>query len=87
MPALFLTYGHEVDYVPVNDRLRVAGKSKYTNVNRMLVGIYDMIGVSWLRKRTVIPQIAEDSVTVARLDHGTRRGGADIPAVRQLSSD
>lgn len=87
MPALFLTYGHEVDYVPVNDRLRLAGKSKYTNFNRMLVGIYDMIGVSWLLKRTVIPQIVEDSVTVARLDQGTRQGGAYMPAVRQLSSD
>src|SRR5690606_3697250 len=37
MPALFLTYGHSVDYVPVNDRLRLAGQSKYTNFNRMLV--------------------------------------------------
>lgn len=82
MPALFLTYGHSVDYAPVNDRLRVAGQSKYTNFNRMLVGIYDMIGVVWLRKRTRLPQVAEDTVAVARLaDRGPRRTDADMAAM------
>ena len=61
MPALFLTYGHEVDYVPVNDRPRMAGISKYSNLGRALVGIYDLFGVTWLRKRTRSPAIAEDS--------------------------
>ena len=60
LPALFQTYGHETAYLPVNDRLRVAGKSKYNNLNRALVGIYDLIGVTWLRKRTRIPVIVED---------------------------
>jgi len=61
MPALFITYGHKVDYLPVNDRPRVAGVSKYSNLGRALVGIYDLIGVTWLRKRTSAPAIAEDS--------------------------
>jgi dolichol-phosphate mannosyltransferase len=61
MPALFLTYGYKVDYVPVNDRPRVAGVSKYSNLGRALVGIYDLIGVTWLRKRTSTPAISEDS--------------------------
>ena len=60
LPALFLTYGHETAYLPVNDRARVAGKSKYTNLGRALVGIYDLIGVSWIRKRTKVPAIVED---------------------------
>ena len=60
LPALFLTYGHETAYVPVNDRPRVAGKSKYTNLGRALVGIYDLVGVSWLRKRTKVPPIVDD---------------------------
>lgn len=60
LPALFLTYGHETAYVPVNDRARIAGKSKYNNIGRALVGLYDLIGVSWLRKRTKIPMIVED---------------------------
>lgn len=59
LPAFFLTYGHEVAYAPVNDRPRLAGTSKYTNLGRALIGIYDLIGVSWLRKRTAIPPLAE----------------------------
>lgn len=60
LPALFITYGHEVAYAPVNDRPRIAGTSKYTNLGRALVGIYDLIGVSWLRRRTKVPPIVED---------------------------
>jgi len=59
LPALFITYGHETAYLPVNDRARIAGQSKYNNLGRALVGIYDLIGVSWLRKRTKVPAIIE----------------------------
>jgi dolichol-phosphate mannosyltransferase len=59
LPALFQTYGHEVAYVPVNDRPRLAGQSKYNNLNRALVGLYDLIGVTWLRRRTKVPRIVE----------------------------
>jgi dolichol-phosphate mannosyltransferase len=60
LPALFISYGHEVAYEPVNDRPRIAGKSKYTNLGRALVGIYDLIGVSWIRRRTKVPAIVEE---------------------------
>jgi len=59
LPALFQTYGHEVAYLPVNDRPRRAGISKYNNLNRALVGIYDLVGVTWLRRRTKVPRIIE----------------------------
>lgn len=59
LPAFFLTYGHQVSYAPVNDRPRLAGTSKYTNLGRALIGIYDLVGVSWLRKRTAVPPLAE----------------------------
>lgn len=59
LPALFLSYGHEVTYSPVNDRPRVAGHSKYTNLGRALIGLYDLFGVTWLRRRTKVPGIAE----------------------------
>lgn len=59
MPALFQSYGYEVAYAPVNDRARQAGVSKYNNLNRALVGLYDLVGVSWLRRRTVVPQISD----------------------------
>jgi dolichol-phosphate mannosyltransferase len=59
MPALFQTYGYEVAYVPVNDRPRQAGVSKYNNLNRALVGLYDLVGVTWLRQRTRVPRIVD----------------------------
>jgi dolichol-phosphate mannosyltransferase len=60
LPALFLTYGYEVAYLPVNDRARIAGRSKYSNLGRALLGLHDLVGVSWLRKRTKVPVIVED---------------------------
>ncbi|MFA5898751.1 MAG: glycosyltransferase family 2 protein [Hyphomicrobium sp.] len=59
MPALFQTYGYAVAYVPVNDRPRQAGVSKYNNFNRAIVGLYDLVGVTWLRKRTKVPRVSE----------------------------
>jgi dolichol-phosphate mannosyltransferase len=59
LPALFQTYRLEVAYEPVNDRPRLAGQSKYTNLGRALVGIYDLFGVTWLRKRTRVPTVSE----------------------------
>jgi len=59
LPAFFQTYGHHVEYVSVNDRARQAGVSKYNNLNRALVGIYDLFGVTWLRHRTKVPAISD----------------------------
>jgi dolichol-phosphate mannosyltransferase len=59
LPALFLTYGHEIAYEAVNDRPRLKGASKYTNLGRALIGLYDLVGVSWLRKRTHLPPVTE----------------------------
>jgi dolichol-phosphate mannosyltransferase len=56
----------------VNDRARLVGESKYTNFGRALTGIYDLIGVVWLRKRTKVPHIVEDSA-------GVRQVGAPAP--------
>lgn len=77
LPALFLTYGHEIAYEAVNDRPRLRGVSKYTNLGRALIGLYDLVGVSWLRKRTLIPPIAEnvsgaDTAPNASADHDGR---------------
>ena len=59
MPALFQTYGLACAYVPVTDRARTVGQSKYNNFRRAMVGLYDLIGVSWLRQRTVVPKVGE----------------------------
>ncbi|MEZ5871992.1 MAG: glycosyltransferase family 2 protein [Nitratireductor sp.] len=59
LPALFQTYGYKTAYAPVNDRPRVMGVSKYNNLNRALIGIYDLVGVTWLRRRTKSPDTSE----------------------------
>ena len=40
---------------PVNHRPRLRGQSKYTNFGRAVVGVADMLGVIWLRRRTRLP--------------------------------
>ena len=90
LPALFLTYGHEIAYEAVNDRPRLRGASKYTNLGRALIGLYDLVGVSWLRKRTLIPLIAEDvsgagaGILLDKVDAGAGPGlGAHQRSVNQ----
>jgi dolichol-phosphate mannosyltransferase len=57
LPALFARYGHPLINREVNHRARAAGKSKYTNWGRALVGIVDLLGVIWLTRRTTPPTI------------------------------
>ena len=49
--TLMLRETYEVRFVPVGHRARVAGKSKYGVWDRAWVGISDLIGVIWLKKR------------------------------------
>ncbi len=51
LPALFKRQGYAVAHVDVSHRERGGGQSKYTNFQRALVGIYDLIGVAWLIRR------------------------------------
>lgn len=51
LPALFQREGGLVSAVPVNHRPRQHGRSKYGVGNRLWVGIADMVGVMWLKKR------------------------------------
>ncbi len=60
LPALMQRAGWQVKSVPVNHRPRGSGTSKYNNLNRALVGISDLRGVSWLirrSKRTAVEEI------------------------------
>ena len=54
MPALTKRYGYGTLHVSVDDRPRMAGRSKYTNIGRALVGIVDLLGVVWLLRRTTV---------------------------------
>jgi dolichol-phosphate mannosyltransferase len=51
LPALFLRQGARVISVPVSHRARTRGTSKYGMLNRLWVGIIDIAGVMWLRRR------------------------------------
>ena len=56
LPALFQTFGAPLVCWPVTHRPRLAGQSKYTNFGRAAVGLFDTLGVIWLRRRTRLPQ-------------------------------
>ena len=51
LPALVQREGLRVVSVPVVHRHRLAGRSKYGVGNRLWVGIVDMAGVIWLKRR------------------------------------
>lgn len=51
LPALFQAWGRRAAYLPVNDRARRHGRSKYTNWRRALDGLADLRGVAWLIRR------------------------------------
>ena len=55
LPALFLYDGKRVIQRPVGHRPRTAGVSKYNNLSRALVGVWDLVGVAWLRSRSTKP--------------------------------
>jgi len=68
LPALFLREGWKITHVSVEDRPRTAGRSKYGIFDRALVGLPDLLGVWWLRKRAasqpaaveILPEIVDD---------------------------
>ena len=55
LPALLGCYGAKLICVETRHRARLHGQSKYTNLNRALVGIRDLLGVMWLLNRTRLP--------------------------------
>ena len=52
LPALMLREGYQVGFRPVSHRPRLTGRSKYTNMGRLLASVWDLLGVIWLRGRT-----------------------------------
>jgi dolichol-phosphate mannosyltransferase len=57
LPALFIRAGGKVVSVPVNHRPRIRGASKYGTLDRLWVGIFDLVGVYWLQRRCIRPVI------------------------------
>ncbi len=71
LPAIFTHAGLRIAEIDVNHRERSAGVSKYTNFDRALRGIYDLVGVSWLLRRKVI---------LPRLEAGSRPDSPETQA-------
>lgn len=57
LPALFHREGWEIVLVDVSHRSREAGRSKYTNIGRALVGLQDLWGVWWLCRRRKLAEV------------------------------
>ena len=57
LPALFIRAGGRVESVPVNHRPRTRGQSNYGTLDRLWVGIFDLVGVSWLQRRWKRPEL------------------------------
>ncbi|HBD91181.1 MAG TPA: dolichol-phosphate mannosyltransferase [Gemmobacter sp.] len=51
LPALFARDGWQIAHVDVTHAPRLAGRSKYTNLHRALVGLTDLAGMAWLIRR------------------------------------
>jgi glycosyltransferase involved in cell wall biosynthesis len=60
MPALMRREGFDVEFLEVNHRPRGAGRSKYTNLGRLVNAMSDLFGVMWLRSRRRDPLGADE---------------------------
>jgi glycosyltransferase involved in cell wall biosynthesis len=61
LPALCEFRGARLAEVPLSHRARRAGVSKYGVGNRLWRGLYDLIGVRWLKARLLRYRIREES--------------------------
>jgi dolichol-phosphate mannosyltransferase len=58
LPALIREAGFTIVECPVTHHPRLHGVSKYGIHNRLWRGLYDLVGVAWLRKRVVRPEVS-----------------------------
>jgi len=58
--TLMLREGYEVRFMPVGHRPRGAGRSKYGVWDRAWVGLSDLLGVMWLKRRHRGPDTTEE---------------------------
>jgi glycosyltransferase involved in cell wall biosynthesis len=54
LPILFKRAGFQTHNTPVNHRCRQHGVTKYGVMNRLWVGLFDLVGVYWLLRRPII---------------------------------
>lgn len=61
LPTLMALRGCRYIEVPVNHRPRRFGETKYNISNRLWVGLFDIIGVFWFRRRSIHYEVARCS--------------------------
>lgn len=59
LPTILKWQGRKVVEVPINHRARQSGTSKYGFGNRFFVGIQDILGMRWYRRRLLPPNRIE----------------------------
>lgn len=57
LPALMIRLGGRVISVDVGHRPRLSGRSNYGVLDRLWVGIVDLLGVMWLMRRAARPEV------------------------------
>ena len=83
LPALVLREGGTVRSVPVNHRPRQRGISKYGVFDRLGIGIVDLFGVMWLRRRGPRPLlVAQEQESVLEPAAPEPRTARPEPALR-----
>tara|TARA_Y100001970_G_C14094051_1_gene781634 strand:+ start:197 stop:949 length:753 start_codon:yes stop_codon:yes gene_type:complete len=60
LPALAIYFGAEVYSVEVNHLPRYKGVSHYGMWGRLLAGLFDIIGILWLKKRLIIREFSDN---------------------------
>jgi dolichol-phosphate mannosyltransferase len=78
LPALVLREGGIVRSIQVNHRPRLRGASKYGVFDRLGVGLVDLFGVIWLKRRAARPHVLDEVLP----DPKTASTSARISAVR-----
>lgn len=60
LPALMIREGYRNRYLDVGHRHRETGRSKYTNLGRLIASLSDLLGVVWLKSRARNPGGVEE---------------------------
>ncbi len=59
LPALIRREGYSIAHRDVSHRPRLRGRSKYSVLSRLWVGLVDLFGVMWLQRRMSVPTVTE----------------------------
>lgn len=59
LPVVLLWQGYKIKEIEIDHRERYKGKSKYGTLKRLKIGLQDLIGMFWLKKRLINYDVEE----------------------------